>query len=176
MKIEESDIKVIDFILDLCLSKEVSLQDLLENNIIDSQQGEFPEINLWYNPRDEFVRYLQILEKYNLCKIVRYIGAETAVKNTNTSITLIRGGFKPIFEKIQIDEEKEQIEFEKSKIDLKLNKWLLKTKWLPHFITFISLLFAVYVYFDSKNDSKKLEERIEKLESKILIPKNESKK
>ena len=72
--------------------------------------------------------------------------------------------------------EKETIDFEKSKIDLELNKWLLKTKWLPHFIAFISFIFAVYVYFDSKNDSKKLEERIEKIESTILNPKNESKK
>ena len=84
--------------------------------------------------------------------------------------------FAEIEKQEQLKSEKDKIEFEKTKVDLKLNKWLLKTKWLPHIITIISLLFAVYVYFDSKNDSKKLEERIEKLESKILIPKNESKK
>ena len=84
--------------------------------------------------------------------------------------------FAEIEKQEQLKSEKDKIEFEKTKVDLKLNKWLLKTKWLPHFIAFISFIFAVYVYFDSKNDSKKLEERIEKLESKILIPKNESKK
>ena len=36
----------------------------------------------------------------------------------------------------------DKIEFEKTKVDLKLNKWLLKTKWLPHFIAFISFIFA----------------------------------
>ena len=71
---------------------------------------------------------------------------------------------------------KEQIEFEKSKIDLKLNKWLLKTKWLPHIIAVISFLFTVYIYFDSKNDSKKLEERITNLESTMLTQKSVSKK
>ena len=84
--------------------------------------------------------------------------------------------FAEIEKQEQLKSEKDKIEFEKTKVDLKLNKWLLKTKWLPHFIAFISFIFAVYVYFDSKNGSKKLEERIEKLESKILIPKNESKK
>ena len=78
--------------------------------------------------------------------------------------------------KLNLVSEKETIDFEKSKIDLELNKWLLKTKWLPHIITIISLLFAVYVYFDSKNDSKKLEERIENLESTITTLKNVSKK
>ena len=84
--------------------------------------------------------------------------------------------FAGIEKQEQLKSEKDKIEFEKTKVDLKLNKWLLKTKWLPHFIAFISFIFAVYVYFDSKNDSKKLEERIEKIESTILNPKNESKK
>ena len=84
--------------------------------------------------------------------------------------------FAEIEKQEQLKSEKDKIEFEKTKVDLKLNKWLLKTKWLPHFIAFISFIFAVYVYFDSKNDSKKLEERIENIESTILNPKNESKK
>ena len=84
--------------------------------------------------------------------------------------------FAEIEKQEQLKSEKDKIEFEKTKVDLKLNKWLLKTKWLPHFIAFIYFIFAVYVYFDSKNDSKKLEERIEKIESTILNPKNESKK
>ena len=84
--------------------------------------------------------------------------------------------FAEIEKQEQLKSEKDKIEFEKTKVDLKLNKWLLKTKWLPHFIAFISFIFAVYVYFDSKNDSKKLEERIEKIESTILNPKNDSKK
>lgn len=84
--------------------------------------------------------------------------------------------FAEIENKEILNAEKEKIEFEKSKIDLKLNKWLLKTKWLPHFIAFISFLFAVYVYFDSKNESKKLEERIENLESTFPNQKSESKK
>ena len=95
--------------------------------------------------------------------------------------SLTKNGFSFIsFAEIEkqelINVEKEQIEFEKSKIDLKLNKWLLKTKWLPHIIAVISFLFTVYIYFDSKNDSKKLEERITNLESTMLTQKSVSKK
>ena len=76
--------------------------------------------------------------------------------------SLTKNGFSFIsFAEIEkqelINAEKEQIEFEKSKIDLKLNKWLLKTKWLPHIIAVISFLFTVYIYFDSKNSIKKIE-------------------
>ena len=84
--------------------------------------------------------------------------------------------FAEIEKQEQLKSEKDKIEFEKTKVDLKLNKWLLKTKWLPHFIAFISFIFAVYVCFDSKNGSKKLEERIENLESTITTLKNVSKK
>ena len=84
--------------------------------------------------------------------------------------------FAEIEKQEQLKSEKDKIEFEKTKVDLKLNKWLLKTKWLPHFIAFISFIFAVYVYFDAKNGSKKLEERIENLESTITTLKNVSKK
>lgn len=75
--------------------------------------------------------------------------------------------FNDYEKQLQVKNEKENIDFQISKTNLLLNKWLLKTKWLPHFIAVISFLFAVYVYFDSKNDSKKLEERIENLESTI---------
>ena len=50
--------------------------------------------------------------------------------------------FAEIEKQEQLKSEKDKIEFEKTKVDLKLNKWLLKTKWLPHFIAFISFIFA----------------------------------
>ena len=73
-------------------------------------------------------------------------------------------------------EKKEILKAEKEEIDLQLNKWLLKTKWLPHFFAFISFVFAVYVYFDSKNDLKKAEKRLEVIESIIPTQKNVPKK
>jgi hypothetical protein len=73
-------------------------------------------------------------------------------------------------------EKKEILKAEKEEIDLQLNKWLLKTKWLPHFFAFISFVFAVYVYFDSKNDLKKVEQRIEVIESIIPTQKSVQKK
>ncbi|GAW88825.1 hypothetical protein FPS14_contig00011-0013 [Flavobacterium psychrophilum] len=48
----------------------------------------------------------------------------------------------------------------------------MRTKWLPHIVAILSFLFSIYTYFGAQNDSKKLEERIHKLETFI----NKSKK
>ena len=141
-----------------------------KKNIVDLNSSDiYVEIDKYFD-RTEFVKNIDFLERNTLI---------TENDNRDSIYSITEKGnnvLNDIIKELEYESEKERIEFEKSKIDLKLNKWLLKTKWLPHIITIISLLFAVYVYFDSKNDSKKLEERIEKLESKILIPKNESKK
>lgn len=66
----------------------------------------------------------------------------------------------------EFSKEKTKIELENLTTSTKLNKFLLKTKWLPHIVSVISIIFSIYVYFDAKSDSKKQEQRIEKLEKK----------
>ena len=141
-----------------------------KKNIVDLNSSDiYVEIDKYFD-RTEFVKNIDFLERNTLI---------TENDNRDSIYSITEKGnnvLNDIIKELEYESEKERIEFEKSKIDLKLNKWLLKTKWLPHIITIISLLFTVYVYFDSKNDSKKLEERIEKLESTKLTLKNESKK
>ena len=60
--------------------------------------------------------------------------------------------------------ERENAELENLKISTKVNKFFLKTKWLPHTVSIISVAFSIYVYFDAKADLKKLEQRLEVLE------------
>lgn len=70
--------------------------------------------------------------------------------------------------KEQFESDKVNIEFENLKSATEVNEFLLKTKWLPHIVAIISLLFSIYIYFDNRNDSAKLEKRIEILEKTIL--------
>lgn len=72
--------------------------------------------------------------------------------------------FKDIASKGLALKEREEAELENLKTSTKVNKFLLKTKWLPHIVSVISVAFSIYVYFDAKADSKKLEQRIEVLE------------
>ena len=74
------------------------------------------------------------------------------------------------------ERHKSEIEFKNHETTLELNKWFLKTKWLPHLLAFTSIVFSIFTYFDAKNDSKILEQRIKKLEQTISIIKVEPKK
>lgn len=88
-----------------------------------------------------------------------------------TKTFIEKGGFTKLLEieniKIKKIEHKENAELENLETSTNLNKFLLKTKWLPHTVSLISLFFSIYVYFDAKTDSKKLEQKIEALEKKL---------
>ena len=86
-----------------------------------------------------------------------------------TSLTEIKN-------QLDFESRKQNIELENLKTSTEVNKFLLKTKWLPHFVAGISLMFSIYTYFDARQDSKKLQNKIEKLEKKVEInSKNNSK-
>jgi hypothetical protein len=63
--------------------------------------------------------------------------------------------------------EKEKLEFEKSKIDLSLNKFLLKTKWAPLFLSLAAIVVSVYFSIEDKNKQEELEKKM--LESEKTI-------
>lgn len=56
--------------------------------------------------------------------------------------------------------KKEELEFEKSKIDLSLNKFLLKTKWVPLILSLLAILVSVYFSIQDKNNYEELEKKI----------------
>ena len=70
--------------------------------------------------------------------------------------------------------EKNDAEFENLKISNHLNKWLIKTRWLPLILSLLAILITFYTaIFDKKDEIeiKILKNRIEKFE-KILEKKN----
>ena len=49
--------------------------------------------------------------------------------------------------KLEFENKKRIAELENLEVSNNLNKWLLKTKWLPHFFAFISLIFNWFISF-----------------------------
>jgi hypothetical protein len=137
------------------------------------------EIIYFIKKNDNRVRINILFNEFNLERIDRIFLVKTLeelgiIRIDEGLYSLTKEGLSFVsFEEI---EKKEILKAEKEEIDLQLNKWLLKTKWLPHFFAFISFVFAVYVYFDSKNDLKKAEKRLEVIESIIPTQKNVPKK
>ena len=78
--------------------------------------------------------------------------------------------------KVEFDNKKQIAELKNIETSTKVNKFLLKTKWLPHGLVLVSFGFAVLMYLDARNDSKKLEQRIEKLEKAKTIQQLDHKK
>jgi deoxyxylulose-5-phosphate synthase len=104
--------------------------------------------------------------------LVRYNQSVDICTLTEKGYSIVENGGWSTFIKKQKEENEKQInketlEFDNLKTTTALNKWLLKTKWLPHFISIISILFSIYTYSSSGNETKKLEERIYKLELQL---------
>jgi hypothetical protein len=138
------------------------------------------EIIYFIKANDNRVRIKTLFNKFDIELIdrnflVKTLGEELGIIRIDNGLySLTKKGLS--FVSFAEIEKKEILKAEKEEIDLQLNKWLLKTKWLPHFFAFISFVFAVYVYFDSKNDLKKVEQRIEVIESIIPTQKSVQKK
>ena len=112
--------------------------------------------------RDRYVIVNSLTDDYNL---IKPDGAVYFLTKKGKSFT----SFEDLFSEEKLNEEKANLEFEKSKIELKLNKWLLKTKWIPHLISLVSFIFAVYVFLNSKNDTEKMQSRITELEKIVKV-------
>lgn len=130
-----------------------------ENNVdlsIDNNEREkISEIFGW----EEFLENLETLEVESLI----------LENNDRFSYSITEKGkitLKELKNELAFEDNKQNIELENLKTSTEANKFILRTKWLPHIIALLSLLFSIYIYFDNKNDSKKLEERINNLENK----------
>ncbi len=121
--------------------------------------------NVWntFNSVEQRDRYVIINSLKDDYKLIKPDGAVYFLTKKGIGFT----SFNDIFEEEKKLENKNKLDYEKSIIDLKLNKWLIKTKWIPHIISILSLLFAVYVYFDSKNENNDLKNKINILEKKL---------
>jgi len=71
---------------------------------------------------------------------------------------------KTIFQQQKELNEKENLEKENLILSNVANKWLIKTKWVPHILAFLSLLYSVTSDLFIKKDFNELKQRIEKLE------------
>lgn len=84
--------------------------------------------------------------------------------------------FDAIFNKQKEKLSKEIIEAEKLILDVKLNKWLIKTKWLPHIVAGISIVISIISFYynqnEFENEINELRERIERIENTELVRKD----
>jgi hypothetical protein len=72
--------------------------------------------------------------------------------NPNAESFLIKGGFNKVFEVQQIQKTKDERKEKVDTLDFKIKTWQVKTKWYPHAVSTIALIFSVYSYCTNKKD------------------------
>lgn len=173
MTFSKRDIEPLDFIIDQCLLKQVvTANDLIKEKYIARIKSNMFTVDLKYDPTDEFVRYLTILNEYDACECSFRADAEFARKNEKTLHFKKSGGFKKVFadlvseskltdkkSKLEIDNltlQKENLEYQKSirekesqirnltTDNLRLGNWDIRFRWLIAFITFLLGIFFKY--------------------------------
>ncbi|MBV2223851.1 MAG: hypothetical protein KUL74_03220 [Cloacibacterium sp.] len=109
----------------------------------------------------EFLKNFESLEKKSLI-------IENNDRNSYSITEKGKTTLKEIESEIESDNQTQEKELESLTTSVEVNKFLIRTKWLPHIIALLSLFFSIYTYFDARNDSKKLETRIHKLENRLI--------
>lgn len=78
--------------------------------------------------------------------------------------------FSAFKEKEREKENREKIELDNLNSNTEVNKWLLKTRWLPHFLAGISIVVTLIlgiITFKNDDEKQKLEKRLEILEKEL---------
>ncbi|THV58052.1 hypothetical protein EZV76_13275 [Flagellimonas alvinocaridis] len=103
IEFEKGDIETLDFMVATMVQKKsVNGQDLIDEGYIKTESSEGFEFNVRADDRraDEFVRYLSILDKYEVCDCFYGEDSEFGRKNENTLRFHLGGGFKALYSEL----------------------------------------------------------------------------
>lgn len=85
----------------------------------------------------------------------------------------LTNSFERQYENSERKNESDRVNFENTKVSLAVNKWLLRTKWLPHIFSIVGIAWGVFIFVDAKKDSNKQKIQIEGLQTKLQATKSE---
>ncbi len=142
----KTDINVLDFMVKTSIDKgSVNADDLIKEGFIKYDNSSSD--NSDSRAVDEFVSYLHVLDKYNVCECFFNSDSEFGRKNEMTFHFKKRGGFKVLYDNLKLQDKKDKLEHKKNKIDIELAERTLKefkrTKflaWSGFVIGFILLI------------------------------------
>ena len=179
MKIDKSDVEILDFIIDKILESDYEIYEQILKKIDKFKNYKDSELRL------EFEHIISIIEYYDCAKINRYKYGDAIEKNGHTNKFKEHGGFAKIYQdeltRLEKEEERENLSMKKLKWDTKLSKWQVKTFWWVFAFGLFGFFIGVYNFIVQIEDSKKTkelqiqlkntQEEVSKLHTLILYPK-----
>lgn len=147
-KFEKEDIDVLDFMVSQMLLKGSVLgNDLVKAGFVSVEQPEGLDFKVGASYIDEYIRYLHILNEFNVCECFFAEDSEFARKNSNTFQFQKQGGFKALYADLEEKHKQEKLQFRKAQVDLDLAERMLKeyprTKWFARIGFFLGLILAI---------------------------------
>lgn len=156
MKIDKSEIELLDFILDRIIESDYEINEQILKKIDRFKDLKDSGIRI------EFERIMSILELYDCAKTNRYNYGNAVEKNGHTKKFKEHGGFAKIYQdeltRLEKEEERENLSLKKLKWDTKLSKWQVKTFWTVFIFGLIGFIFGVFNFVDNLNKTKSIEE------------------
>ncbi|WP_431136937.1 hypothetical protein [Psychroserpens mesophilus] len=167
-KFNKEDIEPLDFIIDKCLETGfvVTADSLIKKGFIKltDKQG-YGTLTPLFNATKEFVRYLSILDNYDVCECKFEEDAEFARANRKTLHFQKQGGFKNLYAELKAEHklekrkndleisnlelQQENFTYQKSirakeeqirnltKANLRLGNWDIRFRWYIAIVSFI---------------------------------------
>lgn len=155
----KKDIHALDFMIQtIILNEFVYMEDLVAKQLIKYDIKSTLDFNVRAKEAamDEFVRYLSILEAYDVCICSYNQDQEYGKKNEKTFQFQKKGGFQNLYTLLKKRRKRKKLEFQKTKVDLVLAEKMLKeypkTKWIARIslvITMILVILEITKFFNS---------------------------
>jgi len=156
MKIDKSDIEILDYIIDNILESDSQIYDGILKMFDKLKDCKPSDLRL------ESDRIMSILEYYDCAKINKYINGNAIIKNAHTKKFKEQGGFAKIYQdelsRLEKEDERENLSIKKLKLDTKLSKWQVKTFWPVFAFGLIGFIFGVFNFVDNRNKTKSIDE------------------
>ena len=169
--IRKEDLEILSHLLD-DLKKPSNNLGLTVNDLPEWYEDKLSLTDNIEEINNEIKRLISIFSSNGIGTYYNNKGFHTLMPTLQT----FSADFNKLYEQQIEENRKRDVDLEVQHTNIELNKWLLKTRWLPHIVAGTSIIISIYSFFYNQSkfetEVNELEDRIEMLEKMNLLEEN----